>query len=369
MISFKMDVYDNTEKVVSESSSNAIFYLRAILALMVVNIHAVNNEVHFQSGNIQFENAIWLNNLEFFLSQIVSRMAVPAFFLISSYFLYRKSFDWFENVKKKFFSLMLPYFLINSLWILFFWIGQSLPRLSEYFTMTENYISSWGIGAWLKAYGINSTPLVANLWFLRDLFVLNILAYVFLIIIKKAPRLTLILVLLFWLTPFQTHIFCLDKQAVCFWVIGAFFSIQGINIDYVIKKVNFVYICFAYVILMFADFFTQKAVYNSVLHGGEIVVGFIFWYLLIDTLSKKMDLKLLSIISTYSFGIYLFHEYSLNILNKLYARIIPSTVLFKLIGYFFMPCLIVFLCIVFCVLLEKYFPTVYRFLIGKKKSS
>lgn len=304
------------EYIIGDRISHRIALMRGILTLMVVNIHSINLVVHFQTGNVSWGNSPWLATIEYLFSEVVSRTAVPAFFFISALLLYKKEFKWIDNLKKKIRSLVIPYIIVNSFWIAVYLILQSIPSLSTYFTMDGYIIRNWDIIGWLKGYGIFSSPLVAPLWFIRDLFVLNVLSKVIKRILNYAPTAFAILLLLFWISPYNTHIFCLNKQALCFWSFG--------------------YIC---------------------VH--------VFWFVYGTTIQKDSINRLLLLISEYSFGIYLFHQLTLNCINKVYAKLIPPSSISQLFGYLVIPSIVIAGCVLFSIFLKKYAKRLYCVLFGK----
>lgn len=49
----------------------------------------------------------------------ICRVAVDGFFFISGLLLFAKEFTWLGNLRKKAKSILVPYLLINSFWIIF----------------------------------------------------------------------------------------------------------------------------------------------------------------------------------------------------------------------------------------------------------
>ena len=166
----KLDAYKITDE-----ESKKISIVKVWFTIMVVFIHS-NNKLNFASGN--FDTPAWLEVLKYFISECISRCAVPGFFLISAILLYKKSFKWKENIKKKIKQIMIPYLIFNTFWILFYVVVQHIPVLSNYFSNPDTIVADWSIIDWLEAYlGFQDNyPICYPLWFLRALFVLNILA-------------------------------------------------------------------------------------------------------------------------------------------------------------------------------------------------
>lgn len=112
----------------------------------------------------------------------ICSVAVPGFFFISGFLLFSKDFTWSGNMKKKVRSILLPYFLINSFWILFFKVMQAIPLTALYFSGEDYQII--GMRGLMEAY-CAPIPLYYPFWFLRELFILNIAAKVIKICVDK----------------------------------------------------------------------------------------------------------------------------------------------------------------------------------------
>jgi len=186
----KQEVY-----LLTREDLEVISILKAILAVMVVFIHAKYSDVNIGGGTIEFNQPMWISFLKDMMSTIITACAVPAFFLLSSIFLYRKEIKWKENLKRKFVSLIIPYFLINTFWILFYAIVQNIPMLSVYFSDPAKIVRSWGLREYLNAYlGFTTIGrmgiIYGPLWFVRDLFFLNIISNVIKKIIDRFPQIT-----------------------------------------------------------------------------------------------------------------------------------------------------------------------------------
>lgn len=141
---------DNSRSVIggeyqlSKEDSEVISYLKALFAVMVVFIHARYHGVNFSTGTSAFDEPGWLYWLKEILSNAVPSCAVPGFFLISGLLLYRKSFKWGSNILRKVRTLLIPYLLAQSFWILFYALAQNIPGLSVYFADPHKFVANWG---------------------------------------------------------------------------------------------------------------------------------------------------------------------------------------------------------------------------------
>ena len=172
----------------TEDFSKRVSVCKVWFTVMVLFIHSYSRTVSMNSGTIILQVSGWLETVKYVFSESISNCAVPGFFVISSILLYRKEFSWWENIKKKLRSLLIPYFLMNTFWVAFYFVCQHIPAVSDYFSNAENMVASWDLSGWLRGYGFNViSPLLYPLWFLKYLFLMNVLSKVYLAVIKRVP--------------------------------------------------------------------------------------------------------------------------------------------------------------------------------------
>lgn len=216
----------------------------------------------------------------------------------------------------------------------------------------------------MHIYGFyKSTPILYPLWFLRDLYVLNILAIVFKKFVNSFPKISLITFLLMWIFVKDTHIFFLNVEAICFWGIGCYIVLNKIDLKN-FDKINKLVICALYVLGIIANVISQNAVYNLYINRIMVLIGIIFCYVIMTNIKN-----VLIYLSTYSFSIYLFHEMSLSIVRKLLTKLLPMTFIFQLVEYLGIPILIFCECLIISIFLEKKFPRLYLIVTGNRAKS
>ena len=163
----------NTGYYVTADFSRRISICKVWFTIMVLFIHSYTTMVSMNSGDVVLRVPRWLGMIKYVISGNISRCAVPGFFVISALFLYRKEFSWWGNVRKKFRTLMIPYLLMNTFWVVFYFVCQHIPAVSDYFSNAENMVGDWKLSGWLRGYGITSiSPLLYPLWFLKYLFLI-----------------------------------------------------------------------------------------------------------------------------------------------------------------------------------------------------
>lgn len=115
-----MRLNSSPKYILSGEDSTRINILKVWLTILVVFIHSYSEEIYMVGGNIVLEIPAWLDWFKYIISVVVARCAVPAFFFISAILLYKRDFVWKDNIKKKLKTLVVPYMLLNTFWILFY---------------------------------------------------------------------------------------------------------------------------------------------------------------------------------------------------------------------------------------------------------
>lgn len=68
-------------------------------------------------------------------------------------------------------TLLVPYFIVITFWIVLYAAMQAIPFAQPFFSNNTKLISEWGIFQYLDAYlGLTQSPLVYPLWFAQNLF-------------------------------------------------------------------------------------------------------------------------------------------------------------------------------------------------------
>ena len=122
-----------------------------------------------------------------------------------------------------------------------------------------------------------------------------------------------------------------------------------------------------YAALIAADVITRNLFFNNYIHGIAVICGIIFFFVCLTDFKEGKFKSAVLAVSSYSFGIYLFHEQNLSILRKLCTKFLPQTALIQTLEYFLIPAFIIFACIILCMILNKIAPKFYAVLVGNRK--
>ena len=353
--------------IISPEESERIQILKIWFTIMVIFIHSYTEEVHFVGGNLALQVPLWLDGIKYLISRIISCCAVPGYFFISAVLLYKKEFTWTENIKKKIKTLLIPYLIFNTAWIIIYFVAQHIPVFSPYFAQEKSIIANWGIVQYADAYlgFVDRYPILYPLWFIRDLIVLNLLAVVIKKLIDRFPKIILILLSIIVALNIQTHLFFLRQDALIYFCFGYYFVKYSIRFNDA-NKIKAPYIIIMYIVAIILDFLTRDTIINYLPNFVTIVVGLIFFYRFTTKIKAEKPHNILMYIAKYSFPIYLFHEMNLTILKKLLVKLLPQTALWQTALYFGIPVIIFCLCLLLSVILDKYFHKIYLVLVGSR---
>lgn len=169
--------------LVNPDFSRRITALRFVLAVFVVFIHStagdiVNGavEVSFSGSVSQIQVPLYVQIIQNFCTSVLGGVAVPLFFVISSYLFFAKPKPVSKTMKSKLRSIVVPYIFWTVLTILLYFAAQSFSFSRAYFSKEENIIRSWHFADFVKAFVGRKFgnldywhPLVYQFWYVRNL--------------------------------------------------------------------------------------------------------------------------------------------------------------------------------------------------------
>ena len=207
----------------SNQISLAITWLRFPLIFLVIMLHAYSvvqiPGEHATYFKVVYPFALWLGET-----------GVPGFFLISGFLFFRSHKTYFEKIKARCHSLLIPYLLWNAL-LLAAYIGASVfgfpqdinGKSMEDYVWTDYLRLFWDRGSYDSG---NFVPLLCPLWYIRNLMIMSIISPLLYYIIKYIREVFLLFVAIWWMmTPHNAFI----SQTILFFSLGAYFAILAIN--------------------------------------------------------------------------------------------------------------------------------------------
>jgi fucose 4-O-acetylase-like acetyltransferase len=332
----------------------------------VVFIHntVIDEGVNFSDGTQTFDVPLYVAKIRE-LTGTFTGIAVPLFFLLSGFLVYAKEPKFLENVHKKCRTILLPYILWAILVILFLFTAQSFSFTKPYFatTIIRNFrIIDWidaFVGKFTAARGYRS-PLVYQFWFLRDLFVLNLLFAIIKKIVDYCPGGTLILFFTLWIGGINVHI--VSSDALFFFTLGYYIVKYNIHYNH-LDNIKIYDMGIMYMTTIILSLFFRERI--AIISAINIIVGIMFFINLSRSFVKRSELyKLLTWLEQYAFWIYATHGIAIAVMIKLSVKIMPMNGGWLLVHYFIVTLLCIFILLGIGIIFRKIFPKVFSILTG-----
>ena len=336
---------------------------------MIIFLHSYNPTIKFQSVTVIVNKGynIFIQEL---ISQGITRIAVPLFFVISGYLFSLNINDGFSEyklkLKKRIKSLVLPYLLWSMFGIVLYFVLQSIPFSKPFFTneliidnSTNELISK-----------IFIYPIAHQLWFIRDLILLVIFYPLLFWLIKQFNFYVITILLITWFYNFNYLI--LENESLLFFAFGILLSKSKINIEK-IKKANYLNFLFNIIWILLVLIKTYLVYINSenewfirILHKSSILIGIISIWLLYDLIFRKVDIlgSKFYLLFQYTFFLYAFHEPLLTIFKKLLFYILGNSEFSSFLIYIIAPMITILLSIIIGSITRKMTPKLYYIMTG-----
>jgi hypothetical protein len=320
--------------------------------------------INFADGTQTFAVPLYVSKIKEFIGTFTCT-AVPLYFLISSVFLYSREINYKDTIKKKCGTIVLPYFLWTVLEIIFLAAAQNISFTKPYFA--NLIIKDFSLWDWLGAFTGKSgmfagegTPLNFPLWFLRDLFILNIFFPVIKKIIDAFPAGAFIVFFMVWIGGITIYI--VSPGALFFFAAG--YYIVKYNIDYKHLdniKIYDMGIMYGVSILM-RLFFEDKI---PIIGCLNILIGILFLIRCSGCFIKNQKAyQILSELEKQQFFIYAAHGVFLAVLVKGSSKIMPMNGGWLLVHYFGICIVCILLLTGIGMIFKKILPKTFSVLTG-----
>lgn len=294
-----------------------------------------------------------------FTTNVVCRVFQPIYFGLAGY-LFFQGIDRFKlfyvtKLKKRFFSLLIPYILFNTVW------GGAIPVLHQipffntpWFESAYNYFMNHNVfQSWFYR------PALGQLWFIRDLIICVVFTGPLFYLINRAKSLSLVLLLAFCTTGFSL------SYSFFSFAVGAFLSIKKIDVEKIERdSLTFImiFICLVY---LFVYGIIVKNFDNSVFLFSWSLF-YLLWIgydkcILFGFANKK---KMYELAATYGFFTYLMHDPLMSICKFNLKNFYYGIDLSCFFVYTFLPPVVYLVCIACGTTLKSTIPGFYKIIAG-----
>jgi hypothetical protein len=266
-------------------------------------------------------------------------------------------------------SIVVPYVSWTLLVILFFAAAQSLSVSKQYFTTDFNIIRNFSVIDWADAFLGKLTPrapypLVYQFWFLRDLFILNLMYPMIKYLVDKIPLGYMLITLFCWVNDVDLRV--VSPEVLFFFSLGYYIIKYEASIDS-LDSIRLGDLVFVYVVFIVLElFFMQKFI---LIHKLNVVIGTLFFARLKkNVVANDRLFASCAWLEQYSFFVYAFHETLLKVLKKTSVKLLPMRDGYLVVQYFSVVALGILLSLAIGMLLNKLLPGIYSTLTGERKN-
>ncbi|MFD2520279.1 acyltransferase family protein [Emticicia soli] len=339
----------------NEQISLRISFLRFFLIIQVVIIHSYG----FFLEPVKKDYTFWFQT---YFSNVISRVAVPLFFIISSYLLFLKiksiSFqDYKSIISKKVLTLFIPHIIWNSFYLLFFYIIHQLLNYPYPFHFNSLIDALWGL---------SREPVAYQFWFIRDLFTLTLFFPLFFFSYNFLKIIPTLIMGVMWLFNIPLSIGYLWTEGIFFFMVGHVLAQNQNSLKYSSKYSIYIYLLLSVIDLVFQ---VLQYDYSMPIHRLTILFGIFAFWSLSDLLHPTLILKKDAVFkyAQLSFGIFALHQPILiSFLKKISIYISTKISEIFLIPLYIIAIIItVFICIQLTSFIKRAFPKTSSILFGR----
>ena len=365
---------------ISSLTSSTISALRFPLTVGVVFIHfnvLSDNLAVRGTGNAE-HFPTWLVCMFNLFSEVLPRIAVPLFFIISGYLFFRSGFmirTYTDKLRRRVRTLLVPYILWNLLYLIRT-AFRDIPAFSGLSHDTAQ--ANWSLSAVLACFWDNTRgvfPVPASsyiypqdfpLWYVRDLMVMVVLAPVLYWMLKKVGWLAVVVLGMVWLA---LHSICNITYwgqfftAAFFFSWGACYGLKGM--DLVASMRHRTWIALLYPLWAVADMLKVEGIYGLYIPNIGLIFGIFSAVVLTAYLLERGVIWVNKFLSDGSFFLYALHALLMLVLARCITKVFFVDSLFYTVSlYFVVPCLTTAVSFGLYELLRRYTPRICAVLTG-----
>ncbi|RZF61683.1 acyltransferase family protein [Sphingobacterium corticibacterium] len=323
--------------------SEVIDTLRFPLIILVVFGHMLG----FENKPVAFDLSV--ENIYIFFSELIShglaRITVPAFFLFSGYFFFRKMKEWtflfyFSQLKRRIWTLLIPYLIWNFLMIAAVLLKNYAFGLVG--ATPDEFMSSLQGNHWYFHFW--ESPINFPLWYLRELICMSLITPLFYFLFRYIKVYGLLLILCVYVLGWEVRLTGFSTWALWFFGAGAYIGFNKQNILYYTRPMrNLIY--WIAIALLLSITFSVDTIYHGYLSRIFLIFGVMATINFIDGMTQKKITDFFVRMSGTVFFVYAIHEiYIINWLKGALERLAGGSWGIMLAGYFIVP----FICLGIC---------------------
>ena len=372
-----------SKPLIGRETSRRITSMRFLLAVFVVFIHnnftaeSVARAFEQDGAVIAFGQGAAGKWMQLFISQGITRCAVPLFFLFAAYLQCKKDDSYGTLLRKKCRSLVLPFFLWPVLNIALF-VGMKLavahlvPGLLARPEVIPQF--SWTAADWLHAFfgygkmdvGRTFGGYLVQMWFVRDLFILIVLSPLLRRIARSFPVCTVVAVSFFYFCDVRPLI--VAEQALFYYMLGFFWAEYDVPLFEIAGRIKWRALIPLYLALWLATWFSFGE-YSSCYWFMVLVACLVMLKCSALIERNEKAFAIASFLAPVSFWLFAVHEpFLMGGVQSVWLKLLPMTTPARCLAeYFGVTVIVIALGTASGLLLRKICPPLFSVLNGGRK--
>ena len=354
------------------------FYSFVCITLLML-VHGYNlDESYLQPYTTVYEPLTFTTFIEYFLANGVLRFRIPMLFIISGYIFALQDYKpYAERVKRRFNTLMVPYFIWSAIGLAITFLLQQHPysaelvRTAQVDQMGDNRpYSEIGWRGIFTRWAL--VPVSFQLWFIRSLFIYNLMYPLLKWVIARYPAVWFSILFLLWYFGFQ--LIFIEGQGMLFFSVGIWLYKSSYPIDrkpgWYSHYLGWLFFIGISVIKTFMAFELEPddpGTFQTLITLQVITVlaGILaVWYGGDHLVRWGMQRRWFVWASSFSFVIYGLHVPLIIYLTMFLYDIWHEFTFYRLLTYFAAPLIVLAICIAVGASLRYLLPRVYRVMTG-----
>lgn len=341
--------------------SEVITWLRFPLIFLIILLHCYSvqrlegsHETYFK---VLYPFSLWLGET-----------GVPGFFFISGFLFFLSKKTYYQKLKARFHTLLIPYLLWNLILLTLYLVAWAAGYPQEIngrsiigYTIIDYVRLFWDRGSFDDG---NFVPLLCPLWYIRNLLIMSILSPILYYIIRYAREVFLLATTFWWLISYHNAFI---PQTILFFSLGAYFSIFNINPLQMVQKQKIIFLIL-FAVLAACDIICHTAYYtplNLQIHRLSLIFNIpallilAYW-----SIQRGYNSRLLP---NTAFIVFCVHYPIVVALRKIcIALFANATDSIHILFYFVCVIIATLISIGIYLLMDKYLPNIKRLLSGNR---
>lgn len=331
---------------------NKVVWFTFLYSILVIWVHSYNAVLFLGKTGVAYR----VDLLERFWGDTVAQIAVPGFFLISSYLFFRGFtlemiwVKWYSRIR----SILVPYIMWNFLYYLGYVIGSRIPFLSQIIGKGTIPINFEEAAQAVLHYSYNYV-----FWYLNQLILLVLLAPVIYVALRKKAVGGLVLAGILAAIYLGCSLPFLNLDALFYYTFGAFAALHGKNVTE--NSFSRSYIAAGAVLFLAACLVVSIDIPGNA--KGEIAASTVCFRLLVPVslwlIVPGRYLKEVNDWMKQNFFLYATHFSVVRFINKTGALLLPPIPAISLGLYIIMPAFCILFSCGTSYFLRKHMPLVW----------